>query len=82
MRARQKYVYSLSETMSSMWEVSMTHHRSLPKGGTHAGKPWEVTRSGTEHVGNRSLNSEAGDNGGKLGAVGPRHPCVLTGGFG
>ena len=81
MRARQKYVYSLSEMMSSMWEVSMRCHWSLLKGGTRAGKPWEVTQSRTEHVGNQSLNSKVQDNRGKLGAVSPRHPCVLTGGF-
>jgi len=28
-----------------------THHRSLPRGGTCAGRLWEVTWNGTEHVG-------------------------------
>jgi hypothetical protein len=41
-----KKVCSLSDTMSKhVWVASRMRHRNLPRGGTHAGRPWEVNRT-------------------------------------
>jgi hypothetical protein len=51
-------------------------------GGTRAGSERKSHGNGTEHLGNRPLNSKVGDPGEMLGTLGPRHPCEFTGEFG